>query len=67
MAESKQRQIYFAGSISGGRDDQPEYETIVALLKGHGEVLSAHVADATLTQKGMLFGRLSDDQKRGFL
>ena len=52
MAEERQRKIYFAGSISGGRGDQPKYQRIVALLQGYGNVLSVHVADPQLTQAG---------------
>ena len=60
MAERRQRKIYVAASISGGRDEQPVYKTIVELLKRHGEVLSTHVADAKLTQEGMLLDKLVD-------
>lgn len=35
--------IYFAGSITGGRDDQPIYARLIEELKTHGEVLSQHV------------------------
>ena len=37
--------IYFAGSISGGRDDVSIYQKIVHLLKSYGEVLTEHVVD----------------------
>jgi nucleoside 2-deoxyribosyltransferase len=36
--------IYFAGSIRGGRDDAARYLELVGLLRGHGEVLTEHVA-----------------------
>ena len=52
MAEGSQRKIYFAGSISGGRGDQPIYQRIVALLQGYGNVLSVRVADPQLTEAG---------------
>ena len=52
MAEGSQRKIYFAGSISGGRGDQPIYKRIVALLEGHGKVLSEIVAHPQLAQAG---------------
>ena len=52
MAEERQRKIYFAGSISGGRGDQPKYQRIVELLKGYGNVLSEIVADPRLAQAG---------------
>jgi hypothetical protein len=39
-------QIYFSGAISGGRDNLPVYQHIVARLQAAGhEVPSAHVAD----------------------
>jgi nucleoside 2-deoxyribosyltransferase len=44
--------IYFAGSIRGGREDQACYEVIVALLREHGEVLTEHVADTALSDRG---------------
>jgi nucleoside 2-deoxyribosyltransferase len=44
--------IYFAGSIRGGRDDAALYQQIIALLRGHGEVLTEHVGDADLTRVG---------------
>lgn len=44
--------IYFAGSIRGGREDQARYETILALLREHGEVLTEHVGDAGLSARG---------------
>lgn len=44
--------IYFAGSIRGGREDQARYETIVKLLGEYGEVLTEHVAEAALSDKG---------------
>ena len=57
MAQGIQRKIYFAGSISGGRSDQPIYQRIVELLQGYGNVLSVHVADPQLTQAGrVVFG-----------
>lgn len=44
--------IYFTGSVRGGRANQPEYATIVAALEKYGTVFSAHVADETLPQYG---------------
>ncbi|MFN7934629.1 MAG: nucleoside 2-deoxyribosyltransferase [Bryobacteraceae bacterium] len=44
--------IYFAGSIRGGREDQAHYHAILALLREHGEVLTEHVAEASLSDKG---------------
>ena len=36
--------IYFIGSIRGGRINQPNYAEIVEILKQKGNVLSRHVA-----------------------
>lgn len=44
--------IYFAGSIRGGREDQAIYAQIIAILTGFGEVLTEHVADASLSALG---------------
>ena len=48
--------IYFAGSISGGRQDQAVYAQIIELLKRYGTVLSEHFGDATLTSAGETIG-----------
>ncbi len=45
-------QIYFAGSIRGGRSDAEIYHTLVTYLKNFGRVLTEHVGDLGLTQKG---------------
>lgn len=44
--------IYFAGSISGGRNDQQIYLQIITLLKGFGEVLTEHIGDNSLDHQG---------------
>jgi hypothetical protein len=44
--------IYFAGSISGGRDDGDIYKEIIAILSKFGEVLTEHVGDGNLTRMG---------------
>lgn len=44
--------IYFAGSISGGRGDQAIYRQIIDLLRQHGTVLTEHCGDASLTSAG---------------
>ena len=44
--------IYFAGSITGGRDDSELYLEIIKLLKDYGEVLTEHIGDINLTQIG---------------
>ena len=44
--------IYFAGSISGGRDDKELYFKIIQLLKDYGEVLTEHIGNQALSQIG---------------
>jgi nucleoside 2-deoxyribosyltransferase len=44
--------IYFAGSISGGRDDKEVYLKIISLLKNYGEVLTEHIGDSEMTSDG---------------
>lgn len=44
--------IYFAGSIRGGRDDAALYAAIITYLGTFGEVLTEHVGDLELTEKG---------------
>ena len=44
--------IYFAGSIRGGREDAPLYSRIIALLQEHGQVLTEHIGDESLTSMG---------------
>lgn len=46
------RNIYFAGSIRGGRNDQALYLKIIDHLKQYGTVLTEHVGDAKLTASG---------------
>lgn len=44
--------IYFAGSIRGGREHADWYAEIVKLLKNYGNVLTEHVADEELPETG---------------
>lgn len=44
--------IYFAGSIRGGRADASLYHDIIAYLGTWGKVLTEHVGDPSLTEKG---------------
>ncbi len=44
--------IYFCGSISGGRELLPAYRLIVDNLQHYGRVLTEHVADQSLTAGG---------------
>ena len=52
--------IYFCGSISGGRDDALLYLEIVNHLKeNHGNVLTEHVANPDIVKIGnLLFDNL---------
>lgn len=45
-------QIYFCGSIRGGRSDQQLYMRIVDALNRYGSVLTEHVASAALSDSG---------------
>ncbi|XP_052058960.1 putative 2'-deoxynucleoside 5'-phosphate N-hydrolase 1 [Mytilus californianus] len=42
------RKIYFAGSISGGRDDADLHARIIEQLKQYGKVLTEHVGNTTV-------------------
>lgn len=44
--------LYFAGSIRGGRGDAALYEAMIAFLRSFGEVLTEHVGNPGLTEKG---------------
>jgi nucleoside 2-deoxyribosyltransferase len=44
--------IYFAGAIRGGRDDAALYNELITYLQSIGTVLTEHVGDMSLTEKG---------------
>jgi 2'-deoxynucleoside 5'-phosphate N-hydrolase len=44
--------IYFAGSIRGGRTDVRVYQAMIEYLSTFGEVLTVHVGDPSLSEKG---------------
>lgn len=44
--------IYFAGSITGGRNDSGLYFEIIDLLKTYGEVLTEHIGNKNLSNMG---------------
>lgn len=46
--------IYFAGAIRGGRDDQEFYQAIIGQLRRYGRVLTEHVGSERLTGQGEL-------------
>jgi hypothetical protein len=50
--------IYFAGSIRAGREDVSLYRALIAHLRRHGEVLTEHVGDYSLSLYGQ--SHLSD-------
>jgi 2'-deoxynucleoside 5'-phosphate N-hydrolase len=52
--------IYFAGAIRGGRDDQALYFEIVSMLKLYGHVHTEHVGDPHLSASG----EAGDDDRR---
>jgi hypothetical protein len=51
-------EIYFAGSIRGGRGDQEIYQKLIQHLQGYGPVLTEHVGDGDLSMDGT--GELPD-------
>ncbi len=44
--------IYFAGAIRGGRADAVLYHELIRFLEGFGQVLTEHVGDTSLTERG---------------
>ena len=44
--------IYFCGSIRAGRVDAPLYARLIEELKKYGTVLTEHVGDQNLLEKG---------------
>ena len=38
-------EIYFCGSIRGGRDDQKLYAELISFMQKHADVLTAHVGE----------------------
>ncbi len=44
--------IYFAGSISGGRNDASLYSEIISHLKRYGVVLTEHIGNEDLKETG---------------
>jgi len=48
----KKLNIYFAGSIRGGRDDADLYLKIINELNGYGTVLTEHIGDDNLRDSG---------------
>jgi len=46
------KKIYFAGSISSGREFAPIYRELIKTLKNYGNVLTEHIGEETLTSAG---------------
>jgi len=44
--------IYFAASIRGGRENQETHALVIGELQKYGEVLTEHIADKNLTNRG---------------
>ncbi|CAK6981209.1 '-deoxynucleoside 5'-phosphate N-hydrolase 1 [Scomber scombrus] len=44
--------VYFCGSIRGGRDDVHLYRKIINKLQSYGSVLTEHVSNPELTDRG---------------
>lgn len=44
--------IYFAGSIRGGRSDLALYQALIRFLRTFGEVLTEHVGDRAISERG---------------
>ena len=44
--------FYFCGSIRGGRSDADLYARMIQFIKEYGPVLTEHVGDPTLTERG---------------
>jgi hypothetical protein len=51
-AQDKTLKIYFAGSIRAGRGDAAVYGVIITWLRSFGEVLTEHVGDPALSERG---------------
>ena len=52
--------IYFAGSIRGGRADRENYLKIIKYLQKYGKVLTEHVGEHSISNKGEV--RLSETE-----
>lgn len=57
-ADRPRPEIYFAGSIRGGRSDQRLYQQLIQHLQSYGIVLTEHVGDEDLSMDGT--GELPD-------
>lgn len=55
LLSSHAMNIYFCGSIRGGRQDVKIYQKIVKKLQTYGQVLTEHVSHDDITEKGKQF------------
>lgn len=46
--------IYFSGAVRAGRADVDGYREIIVLLKKYGTVLTEHIGDVSITDRGEL-------------
>jgi nucleoside 2-deoxyribosyltransferase len=51
-AIEEEMKIYFAASIRGGRDYARDYKAIISQLSTYGKVLTEHIADDKLDDRG---------------
>jgi hypothetical protein len=49
---TKRPNIYFSGSVRGGRQDQELYRQLIEYLQSYGRVLTEHVGDGDLKTTG---------------
>ena len=52
MTNASGPRIYFAASISGGREDAPRYAALISALTRHGPVLTQHIGSPDLSDGG---------------
>ena len=50
--QASKKNIYFAVSIRGGRDDAPRYSAILEILRKFGHVFTEHASAEQLTDRG---------------
>jgi nucleoside 2-deoxyribosyltransferase len=60
--------VYFCGSIRGGRSDAALYADLIEILEDHGNVLTEHVGSETVeTEEADLSDKEIHDQDRAWL
>ncbi|PCR92013.1 nucleoside 2-deoxyribosyltransferase [Natrinema ejinorense] len=53
--------VFFSGSIRGGRSDVDRYADLIAILEGHGDVLTEHVGVEDVEAKEQADGLTDGD------